>query len=124
MQTTVRGNITLTAFACILIRYLVIGVVFATGEPDVPVQKLDFGATSIDLEGAGTEKALELTVTPAQATTEVQFEISAGGTYASCEKIDNRNVKVTAKATGTATLKATAGNVSTTLTINVTTNKP
>lgn len=96
-------------------------LVFATGEPDVPVQKLDFGVASIDLDGAGTEKNLEITVTPAQATTEVTFEISSGKTYASCEKIDNRNVKVTALGTGTATLKATAGNVSTTLTINVTT---
>lgn len=97
-------------------------LVFATAEPDVPVQKLDFGVASIDLDGAGTEKNLEITVTPSQATTEVQFEITQGNTYASCEKIDNRNVKVTALATGTATLKATAGNVSTTLTINVTTD--
>lgn len=97
-------------------------LVFATQEPNVPVQKLDFGVASIDLEGAGTEENLELTVTPPQATTNVTFEITAGGTYASCEKIDNRNVKVTAKATGTATLKATAGNISTTLTINVNTN--
>lgn len=97
-------------------------IVFATAESDVPVQKLDFGVASIDLEGAGTEEELELTVTPAQATTEVTFEISDGGTYASCEKIDNRNVKVTAIATGTATLKATSGNVSTTLTINVNTD--
>lgn len=97
-------------------------LVFATQEPNVPVQKLDFGVASIDLEGSGTEENLELTVTPPQATTNVTFEITAGGTYASCEKIDNRNVKVTAKATGTATLKATAGNISTTLTINVNTN--
>lgn len=97
-------------------------LVFATEEPDVPVQKLDFGVASIDLEGAGTVEGLELTVTPAQATTEVTFEITAGQTYASCQKIDNRNVKVSALATGTATLKATAGNVSTTLTINVNTD--
>lgn len=97
-------------------------LVFATQEPNVPVQKLDFGVASINLEGAGTEENLELTVTPPQATTNVTFEITAGETYASCEKIDNRNVKVTAKATGTATLKATAGNISTTLTININTD--
>lgn len=33
-------------------------LVFATGEPDVPVQKLDFGVASIDLEGDNTEKHL------------------------------------------------------------------
>lgn len=61
--------------------------------------------------GADTTKEVRVALTPASASTEVTFT-SSDTDVVTVEKIDNRAVRLTGVASGTATITATAGNLS------------
>ena len=93
-------------------------IVFATKAPSVPINTMEFTEKTLSVP-AGESVTAQISVTPAQANTpDVNFE-SNHTEYATVEKIDNRHVKITGVAEGTATITAKAGNVSATLTVNV-----
>ena len=117
MQTTVRGNTTLTAFVCILIRYLVTGIVFATALPNVPVTAMNFEETAPEVAVDG-KVILKLATTPAQTTSEITFT-SGTTANATVRKIDNKTVEVTGVKAGTSVITATSGNVTGTVTVTV-----
>ena len=116
-QTTVRGNITLTAFVCIAIRYLATGVVFATALPSVPVTEMKFEETAPKVT-VGNKILLKLATTPAQTTSEITF--TSGTTEnATVRKVDNKTVEVTGVKAGTSVITAKSGNVTGTVTVTV-----
>ena len=88
---------------------------------------MKFVDTSAEVN-VGANKTLLLNTEPFTATQSVTFTLGAGETtYATIEKIDNRNVKVTGVAATTGesdvpayvTITATAGNVTTTIQVTV-----
>lgn len=94
-------------------------VVFATQAPTVAITGLDFKAPEgITLLEVGDEKGLEITTTPAQATTpEITFTTDSD--VFSVVKTGAKTCKLTALTEGTGTLKATAGNVTATVEVTV-----
>lgn len=95
-------------------------VVFATTLPKVTITNLDFNAPEgITIENVKDYEGLEISVTPANANTpEISFTADSSGVF-TVEKTGNRTCKVTALKSGNGTLTAKAGNVSTTVEINV-----
>lgn len=84
-------------------------VVLATSQ-SVPATNIAFGdGADIDVTGIGTVKGLELTVTPANATTDVEFK-SGDTSVFTVAKTDNVNCKVTSTGLGTAVLTANTDN--------------
>ena len=115
--TTVRGNITLTAFVCTHIRYSATGVVFATALPSVPVTEMKFEETAPKVT-VGNKILLKLATTPAQTTSEIIF--TSGTTEnATVKKVDNKTVEVTGVKAGTSVITAKSGNVTGTVTVTV-----
>lgn len=103
-------------------------VIFATELPETPITGLSYNQTTpVEIE-EGEYEGLEVTVTPIQANyPEIEYTITdevtedVGGVVATVEA-DSENpriAKVTAVAEGTCKLKATAGNISTTVDIEV-----
>lgn len=92
-------------------------VVFATEAPTIAVTGLKFKNNNPQVN-VGDKVVLELDIEPANGTTSVTF---ASGTEAKAtvRKIDNRHVEVTGVADGTSVITATAGNVSTNVTVTV-----
>lgn len=98
-------------------------VQLVTEEPTIPATSMQFGASE-ETVIVGTPKILELFTTPASANETITFTSSdTGEDYLEIEKIDNKHVKVTPKASTpsavTITATATSG---TTATVSVNVN--
>lgn len=100
--------------------YFANAVVFATSEPQIAITSLDFKAPEgITLENVGDEEGLEITVNPNNANTpNIQYTTDNNNVFI-VEKTKERECKITAIASGTANLTATAGNVSTSVSVTV-----
>lgn len=97
-------------------------VVFATSIPQIEITGLDYNNTTEISIPAGEKEGLDIVVTPNNATTPtIAYELddSTHVTLTTSETND-RHITLTGVSEGTATLTAKAGNISTTLTINVT----
>lgn len=78
--------------------------------PPTPATAIAIGdGADVDITGIGTEEGLEVTLTPANATTDVEFE-SGNIQVFTVAKTDNKNCKVTATGLGTAVLTANTDN--------------
>ena len=96
-------------------------VVFATKEPELPINSLDFKTETIEIEKTGDTEGLDITVNPVNATTpKIIYESDNEEVFTVLADADNdRHCTVTATGTGTANLTATAGNVTTKVQITV-----
>lgn len=96
-------------------------VVFADEEVQIPITELSFNETAVSVEVDNVE-GLDIITTPANANSPTIVYTSSDETKFTVEanSNDNKNCVITGVAEGTATLTAKAGNVETTLTINVT----
>lgn len=83
-------------------------VILATKQP-VPATALTFGSENEQISGIGTQKALQITVTPTNATSDIEYS-SSNPLVFTVEKVDNKNSKVTATGEGSAKLTATTDN--------------
>lgn len=102
--------------------YFANAVVFCDEEPNIPIQGLDYNKTlSINLEIGDTE-GMDINVTPMNATTPEITYSSSSDDIAIVDKTNgnDRHCTITAIAEGEATITATAGNISTSFTVNVT----
>lgn len=96
--------------------------VYTTEAPAVPITSLSYETDAVEIE-AGDIEGLEIAVTPTTGNSPmIDYSITNGNAYAEVNRIDAMNniVYIKGVAAGQATLTATAGDVSTTLTINVT----
>lgn len=96
-------------------------VVFATKEPELPINSLDFKAETIEIEQTGDTKGLDITVNPVNATTpKITYASDNEAVFTVLADSNNdRHCTVTATGAGTANLTATAGNVTTKVQITV-----
>ena len=96
-------------------------IVFATKEPELPINSLDFKAETIEIEKTGDTEGLDITVNPVNATTpKITYATDNEAIFTVLADADNdRHCTVTATGAGTANLTATAGNVTTTVKITV-----
>lgn len=94
------------------------GVVLATAQPTVAITGLDFKKSTATVV-EGEKIVLELSQTPITANGTVTFTSSADA-KATVRKIDNLHVEVTGVDDGSATITATAGEVSDTCTVTIT----
>ena len=96
------------------------GVIFATSQPTVAIESMRFNAgTEVEVDKDGT-KALTVLTTPAWANATISY--TSGSTAKFTVAADSNNNKrciVTGVASGTATLTASDGSTSATLTIKV-----
>ena len=100
--------------------YFANAVIFAKKVPQIPITSLDFKAPEgITLETVGDEEGLEITVNPNNANTPNITYTSDNEEVFTVDKINERHCKITAIGSGTANLKATAGNVETTVSVTV-----
>lgn len=95
-------------------------VILATAEPTIAITSMDYKTNIVDLK-QGDVEGLELTVTPFGATSPtIEYTSSNQSVFTVlADSGNNRIAKVTGVGEGTAILTATAGNVKTTVTINV-----
>lgn len=95
-------------------------IVFATQAPQITISELDYKANVVDVVATQTE-GLEVSVKPFSATepTIVYTSSNTDVFTVQADPSNNRIAKVLGVAKGTAILTATAGNISTTTTINV-----
>lgn len=105
------------------------GLMFVASVPSISATDIVFNdgaTTSVDVDA---NKTLKITTTPFNATETITFSLGAGeDTYATIEKIDNRNVKVTGVSATTGesevpayvTITATGGTSGETASIKVT----
>ena len=94
-------------------------VVLATAEPTIAITSMDYKANVVEIKQGDVEN-LEITVTPFGATSPaIEYTSSNQSVFTVLADSNNRIAKVTAVGEGTAILTATAGNVKTTVTINV-----
>lgn len=96
-------------------------IVFTTHAPTVTITGLDYNAPEgITINGIGEVEGLEIATTPASANTpSIEYTV-APTDIVSIEKINNKNIKVTSLKAGTATITATAGQVTATVKVTVT----
>lgn len=97
------------------------GVIFATSLPTVAITGLDYaGTTSITLDEGDTE-GLDINVTPVNANSPaITYESSSGAIFTvEADEDNDRHCTITAVGEGEGTLTVKAGNVTTTLTVNV-----
>lgn len=100
--------------------YFANSVVFATEEPVISITSLDFKAPEgISLLNVGDVKGLEITVNPNNANSPSITYESDNQEIFTVEKVSERECKITAKGQGTANLTASAGNVSTSVSVTV-----
>lgn len=99
-------------------------VVFADEVPQIAITKLDYNNTTEVTVGVGEQKGLDINVTPSNANTPVITYTSSDDTIFSVVSSANndRHVTITGVGEGEGILTATAGNVTTTVTIKVTAN--
>lgn len=93
-------------------------IIFATAMPSIPATAVSFVEESASV-AAGSKIKLHIKTTPFTSTDTITFSSSAT-TYATVQKIDNRTVEVTGASAGSATITATNGTVSDTLSVTVT----
>ena len=93
-------------------------IIFATAMPSIPATAVSFVEESASV-AAGSKIKLHVKTTPFTSTDTITFSSSAT-TYATVQKIDNRTVEVTGASAGSATITATNGTVSDTLSVTVT----
>lgn len=94
-------------------------MVFATEEPQVTITGMEFTQTQVSVK-EGEKVQVSLSTMPAQANTPtISYSSTATGT-AKATKIDERTVEIQGVAAGNTTVKATAGNVTAQITVNVT----
>ena len=86
--------------------------------PTLNISSMQFNETSPTVE-ADEKITLHITTTPFSATQTVTFTSGTVG-KATVEKIDDRTVEVTGKSAGTSVITATAGEVTATVTVTVT----
>lgn len=99
-------------------------VVFADEEPQVAITELNYNNTTEISVPVGEQEGLDIVVKPANANYPVITYESSDDTIFTVKANANndRRCTITGVKEGTATLTAKAGNVSTTLAVNVTTN--
>lgn len=83
-------------------------VILATAEP-VPATALTFNEENVSIIGVGTEEGLEITVTPQNSTSDIEYT-SSNPLVFTVIKVDNKNSKLTATGLGEATLTAKTDN--------------
>lgn len=93
-------------------------MIFATAMPTIATTAIEFKEESATV-AAGSKIKLHIKTTPFSSTDTITFS-SSSTTYATVTKIDDRTVEVTGAAQGSATITATNGTVSDTLTVTVT----
>ena len=93
-------------------------IIFATAMPSIATTAVSFVEESASV-AAGSKIKLHIKTTPFTSTDTITFSSSAT-TYATVQKIDNRTVEVTGASAGSATITATNGTVSDTLSVTVT----
>ena len=94
------------------------GLMVVKAIPTINISSMQFNETSPTVE-ADEKITLTITTTPFPATQTVTFS-SGTVAKATVEKIDDRTVEVTGKAAGTSVITATAGEVTATVTVTVT----
>ena len=94
-------------------------VILATEAPTVPITGLSFASATAIVPAVGEELILRVQSTPRGGNTAITFASSDSDATFSVTQIDNKTVKLTGVAQGTATLTATAGSVSTTIDVTV-----
>ena len=87
--------------------------------PEINISSMAFVDTSITIPGVGNEVIVTLNTTPFTATQEVTFTNGKNNTIFTIDKIDDRHVKLTGAGEGTDTLTATAGSVTATIEVTV-----
>ena len=94
-------------------------IIFATEEPEVTITGMEFAQTTVSVKKGETVN-VSLSTTPPQANTPtISYSSTATGT-ATATKVDERTVAIKGIAEGSTTVKATAGNVTAQITVNVT----
>ena len=94
-------------------------IVFATEEPTIPITSMEFFENEISVK-VGETKKIRITTNPAPANSpDITYSTSDSDVVTS-EVSGEKEIEVTGVAEGTATITATAGNVTATLTVNVT----
>lgn len=93
-------------------------MIFATAMPSIPATAVDFETNAPDEVTAGKKIIAKIKTTPFTSTDTITFTSSATS-YATVRKIDNRTVEITGVAAGSATITATNGTVSDTLSVTV-----
>lgn len=102
--------------------YFANAVVFATAMPEVPITGLKFDKEDTTIITAGGTDTAIVTPTPVNATTPDTITFTSSDSKVATVVADSENpykCTITAVADGTATITATAGNVSTTLSVTV-----
>lgn len=105
------------------------GVIFATEAPEVKVKTIDFGTATVEID-QGDHEGLDVTITPAQATSTITYTCTAAPVGGNTSDLvittsDNgRHVDIAAKADAdagdyTVTASAESGTVTDTLTVTV-----
>lgn len=117
--STMATNLWLHAWNTFAISPFANAVALVTEEP-VPATNIAFNDESKTITGTEQEETLNLTLTPAEATTDVEFIID-DTSIAEVVKVDNKSCKVTSKGEGETTITAiTDNNLSDEITITVT----
>ena len=94
-------------------------VIFATEQPQVTITSMEFAEKQVSVK-EGEKVQVSLSTMPAQANTPtISYSSTTPGT-ATATKIDERTVEIQGVAEGNTTVKATAGNVTAQITVNVT----
>ena len=94
------------------------GVILATAMPSIPATAVSFDDDSASVV-AGQTIIAKLKTTPYNSTDTISFSSSAT-TYATVTKINDRTVRITGASAGSATITATNGTISDTLSVTVT----
>lgn len=93
-------------------------VVFATEASQVTITGLEFAESAVSVAESGSIE-VALSTTPAQATTPTINYTSDHTEFATVEKIDERHIRITGVAEGSAVITAKAGNVEAKLNVTV-----
>ena len=93
-------------------------VVFALEQPNVPVTGLTWGTADPVTIKVGEYEGLELTITPANATGDIEYK--ANNSNVKVTKLDNRNIKVEGVTAGASKITAKNGNITADINITVT----
>lgn len=113
-------NFYLNAIKMFNYSYFANSVIFATEDPVISITSLDFKAPEgIKLVNVGNVEGLEIRVNPNNANSPAITYESDNKAVFTVEKVSERECKITATGKGTANLTATAGNVSTSVSVTV-----
>lgn len=96
--------------------------VYATEAPVIAVKNIDFGTETVEIE-KNDHEGLDVTITPANATTQITYAVTSG-TASHLELTPSNNgrhldIKAKSTASGNYTITATAGDVTDTVTVTV-----